>query len=82
MSSSNARRIPADRIEQVAVMFPQLNRRDIEYDLSRNGANVAATTERVLREGRLPVVGFGFVLFVLVWAWVLCLHLCGRECED
>ena len=55
-SSSNGRRVPADRIEQVASMFPQVNRREIEYDLSRNGANVAATTERVLREGRLPMV--------------------------
>lgn len=54
--SSNGRRVPADRIEQVASMFPQVNRREIEYDLSRNGANVAATTERVLREGRLPMV--------------------------
>lgn len=55
-SSSNGRRVPADRIEQVASMFPQVNRREIEYDLSRNGANVASTTERVLREGRLPMV--------------------------
>jgi len=37
-------------------MFPQLSRRDIEWDLSRNGASVQATTERVLREGRLPAV--------------------------
>ena len=55
-SSSNGRRVPADRIEQVASMFPQVSRREIEYDLSRNGANVASTTERVLREGRLPMV--------------------------
>jgi len=29
-------------------MFPQLSRRDIMWDLQRNGGNVAATTERVL----------------------------------
>ena len=32
-------------------MFPQLDRRAIAWDLSRNGGNVGATTERVL-EGR------------------------------
>ncbi len=29
-------------------MFPQLSRRDIMWDLQRNGGSVAATTERVL----------------------------------
>lgn len=56
---SGARRGPqvsADRVEQVVVMFPQLNRREVEWDLIRNGGSVAATTERVLREGRLPQV--------------------------
>jgi coupling of ubiquitin conjugation to ER degradation protein 1 len=55
-ASSSGRRVPADRIEQVMVMFPQLQRRDVEWDLSRNGGSVASTTERVLREGRLPGV--------------------------
>ncbi|KAI4166584.1 MAG: hypothetical protein LQ343_007938 [Gyalolechia ehrenbergii] len=36
------------QIEQLAQMFPQLNRRDIEWDLQRNGGSVQATTERVL----------------------------------
>ncbi|KAL9025650.1 MAG: hypothetical protein Q9196_005557 [Gyalolechia fulgens] len=35
-------------IEQIAQMFPQLNRRDIQWDLQRNGGSVQATTERVL----------------------------------
>ncbi|KAI1940388.1 hypothetical protein LOZ66_001980 [Ophidiomyces ophidiicola] len=36
------------QVEQLAQMFPQLNRRDIMWDLQRNGGSVAATTERVL----------------------------------
>ncbi|KAA8650618.1 hypothetical protein EYZ11_002754 [Aspergillus tanneri] len=36
------------QVEQVSQMFPQLNTRDIMWDLQRNGGNVAATTERVL----------------------------------
>ncbi|KAJ5800770.1 uncharacterized protein N7518_002838 [Penicillium psychrosexuale] len=35
-------------VEQIAQMFPQLNTRDIMWDLQRNGGSVAATTERVL----------------------------------
>ena len=46
---------PAD-IEQIATMFPQLNRRDIIWDLQRNGGSVAATTERVLSRGTLEQV--------------------------
>ncbi|CDM31720.1 hypothetical protein DTO013E5_2018 [Penicillium roqueforti] len=36
------------QVEQIAQMFPQLNTRDIMWDLQRNGGSVAATTERVL----------------------------------
>ncbi|PGH17844.1 hypothetical protein AJ80_04667 [Polytolypa hystricis UAMH7299] len=36
------------QVEQIAQMFPQLNRRDVMWDLQRNGGSVAATTERVL----------------------------------
>lgn len=36
------------KVEQVAAMFPQLDRRTIAWDLQRNGGNVSATTERVL----------------------------------
>lgn len=52
---SNSTRIASDRntanpehIEQIAQMFPQLSRRDIQWDLQRNGGSVQATTERVL----------------------------------
>ncbi|KAL6717247.1 hypothetical protein ACLMJK_005162 [Lecanora helva] len=43
---------PAD-VDQIASMFPQLNRREIMWDLQRNGGSVAATTERVLSRGGL-----------------------------
>ncbi|KAL8735148.1 MAG: hypothetical protein Q9166_001024 [cf. Caloplaca sp. 2 TL-2023] len=36
------------QVEQILQMFPQLNRRDIQWDLQRNGGSVQATTERVL----------------------------------
>jgi len=48
-------RINPAQIDQVASMFPQLSRRDIAWDLSRNGGNVAATTERAL-SGRVESV--------------------------
>ncbi|CAF9935638.1 MAG: hypothetical protein HETSPECPRED_009854 [Heterodermia speciosa] len=34
-------------------MFPQLDRRAIQWDLHRNGGSIAATTERVLSRGSL-----------------------------
>jgi hypothetical protein len=37
-------------------MFPQLSRRDIAWDLQRNGGNAAATTERVLSGRPLDTV--------------------------
>ena len=37
-------------------MFPQLDRRAIAWDLSRNGGNVGATTEKVLVGGGLDAV--------------------------
>ena len=43
-----ARRVDASKVEQVAQMFPQLDRRAIAWDLARNGGSVGATTERVL----------------------------------
>ncbi|MCJ1356868.1 MAG: hypothetical protein MMC33_006864 [Icmadophila ericetorum] len=39
-------------VEQIAAMFPQVSRRDIMWDLQRNGGSVAATSERIL-SGRL-----------------------------
>ena len=46
---------PAD-VEQVATMFPQIGRREIIWDLQRNGGSVAATTERILARGGLDAV--------------------------
>ena len=46
--SNNALRFTAAQVEQISQMFPQLNRRDIMWDLHRNRGSVAATTERIL----------------------------------
>ncbi|EEA21030.1 hypothetical protein TMatcc_001035 [Talaromyces marneffei ATCC 18224] len=45
---SRGRLIDPAQVEQISQMFPQLNRRDIMWDLQRNGGSVAATTERIL----------------------------------
>lgn len=50
------RRVDPAHVEQIAQMFPQLNRRDIMWDLQRNGGSVAATTERVLTGRGLETV--------------------------
>ena len=65
-SSSSPARAPASRnagprvnpaaVEQIAQMFPQLDRRHIAWDLQRNGSNVAGTTERILSGRGLEVV--------------------------
>jgi hypothetical protein len=49
-------RVNPAQVEQVAQMFPQLDRRDIMWDLQRNGGNVQATTERILSGRVLEVV--------------------------
>ena len=49
-------RVNPAQVEQVAQMFPQLDRRDIMWDLQRNGGNVQATTERILSGRTLEVV--------------------------
>jgi coupling of ubiquitin conjugation to ER degradation protein 1 len=49
-------RINPAHIDQISSMFPQLNRREIAWDLQRNGGNVAATTERVLNGRGLEAV--------------------------
>lgn len=36
------------KVAQISAMFPQLDQRQIAWDLSRNGGNVAATSERIL----------------------------------
>lgn len=44
----NGLRFTAAQVEQVSAMFPQLNRRDIMWDLHRNRGSVQATAERVM----------------------------------
>lgn len=65
-SASGTRPAPGQRrgitvntaqIDQVAQMFPQLDRRQIAWDLARNGGNVAATTEKALSGRPLDTVG-------------------------
>ncbi|KAF1838292.1 hypothetical protein BDW02DRAFT_585970 [Decorospora gaudefroyi] len=53
-------RINPAQIDQVAEMLPQLSRRDIAWDLQRNGGNVAATTERALSERGLDTAPTAF----------------------
>jgi len=50
-----------EQVEQIAQMFPQLSRRDIAWDLQRNGGSVAATTERILTGRGLEVPPPSFV---------------------
>ncbi|KIX02363.1 uncharacterized protein Z518_08304 [Rhinocladiella mackenziei CBS 650.93] len=47
-SRNNGLRFTPAQVDQIAQMFPQLNRRDIMWDLHRNRGSVQATTERVL----------------------------------
>jgi coupling of ubiquitin conjugation to ER degradation protein 1 len=51
-------RISPAQIDQIAQMFPQLSRRDIAWDLQRNGGNATATTERVLSGRGLDTVSY------------------------
>lgn len=64
------------QVEQILQMFPQLNARDIMWDLQRNGGSVAATTERILSGRRLEVVSTCFrsthYYFLLVAVQQLC----------
>ncbi|OCL09273.1 hypothetical protein AOQ84DRAFT_339182 [Glonium stellatum] len=48
-------RVNPAHVDQLSQMFPQLSRRDIMWDLQRNGGNVATTTERVLSGRALEV---------------------------
>jgi len=76
-ASAGRRRVPLEKVETVAAMFPQLSRRDIEWDLQRNGGSVQATTERVLRDGRLSLVR-SQALFVLETYIYFVYALAGR----
>ncbi|MCJ1478220.1 hypothetical protein MMC13_006896 [Lambiella insularis] len=50
-SSRSSRAANPQHVEQIAQMFPQVGRREIMWDLQRNGGSVAATTERILSRG-------------------------------
>jgi len=52
---ARGRVVDPEQVEQISQMFPQLNRRDIIWDLQRNGGSVAATTERILTGRGLEV---------------------------
>jgi CUE domain len=56
-SRRSGQRFTGAQVEQLAQMFPQLSRRDIMWDLQRNGGSVTATTERVLAGRGLDRVG-------------------------
>lgn len=56
----NGQRFTSAQVDQVAAVFPQLSRRDIMWDLQRNGGSVAATTERVLAGRGLDRVAMSF----------------------
>lgn len=51
-----AARINPAQIDHIAQMFPQVDRRDIAWDLQKNGGDSAATTERVLSGRGLDTV--------------------------
>jgi len=53
-SANNLRAREAD-VERIQQMFPQVSRRNIMWDLQRNGGNVVATTERILSGRGLEV---------------------------
>lgn len=55
-SSGGGRRVDPAQVDQISQMFPQLDRRDIMWDLQRNGSNVAMTTERILSGRGLETV--------------------------
>lgn len=62
--SSAAMRTREAAVERIQQMFPQIDRRNILWDLQRNGCNIAATTERIL-SGRLETVRHLWLMFVL-----------------
>lgn len=56
VAGAGGRRVNPAHVEQISQMFPQLNRRDIMWDLQINGGSMAATTERVLTGRGLATV--------------------------
>jgi coupling of ubiquitin conjugation to ER degradation protein 1 len=65
-SANNLRAREAD-VERVQQMFPQVSRRNIMWDLQRNGGNVVATTERILSGRGLEVVSYGVLRLLDLW---------------
>lgn len=57
-SRNAGRRADPRHVDQIAQMFPQIGRREIQWDLQRNGGSPAATTERILSGRGLEVVSF------------------------
>ena len=55
-AASTGRRVDPAHVDQIATMFPQVDRRAIQWDLQRNGGSVTATTERILGRGYLDTV--------------------------
>jgi len=47
-SRGAGQRVNLRDVDTIAAMFPQLGRREIMWDLQRNGGNVQMTTERIL----------------------------------
>lgn len=52
------RRVDERHVEQVQAMFPQYGRREVMWELMRNGGSVQATTERILGGRGLDPVCF------------------------
>lgn len=65
--SPNRRGADPAHVEQISAMFPQVGRREIMWDLQRNGGSVAATTERILGGRGLDVVSFHVCWAILVY---------------
>lgn len=55
---SRGRRVDPAQVEHISQMFPQLNQREIMWDLHLNGGSVAATTERILSGRGLDTVSW------------------------
>lgn len=55
-TTSRGPRVDPAHIDHIATMFPQVDRRAIQWDLQRNGGSVPATTERILSRGFLDTV--------------------------
>ena len=56
--------IDPSQIDQIATMFPQIDRRSIQWDLQRTGGSVTATTERILTRGSLDTVSLPRLSFL------------------